>query len=69
LINVAGDNYNIRSTTDSIKNNWGNRFIVLPDTTYGEWENALHYNNKALTSNEKLNLLGSLLKDESAIKQ
>jgi len=57
------------AVADSVKNEWGNKFIVLPNTTYGEWENALYYGRKGLTPAEKLNLLRSLLKDESAVKQ
>jgi 5'-nucleotidase (lipoprotein e(P4) family) len=31
--------------TDDAMQDWGNKFIVLPNSTYGEWENAL-YNYK-----------------------
>ncbi len=31
--------------TDKVKTEWGNKFIVLPNSSYGEWENAL-YNYK-----------------------
>lgn len=27
--------------TDHVKEEWGRKFIVLPNATYGEWENAL----------------------------
>lgn len=30
------------SETDSVKNEWGKKFIVLPNATYGEWENAIY---------------------------
>jgi 5'-nucleotidase (lipoprotein e(P4) family) len=29
------------AATDSLKNEWGKKFIVLPNAFYGEWENAL----------------------------
>jgi len=28
--------------TDKVKTDWGKKFIVLPNPTYGEWENALY---------------------------
>lgn len=28
--------------TDKVKNEWGKKFIVLPNATYGEWENAIY---------------------------
>ena len=28
--------------TDQVKEEWGKKFIVLPNATYGEWENALY---------------------------
>jgi 5'-nucleotidase (lipoprotein e(P4) family) len=28
--------------TDKVKNEWGKKFIVLPNATYGEWENAVY---------------------------
>ena len=32
--------------TDKVRAEWGKRFIVLPNATYGEWESALyHYQN------------------------
>lgn len=57
------------AATDSVKNAWGDKFIVLPNATYGEWESALYRAGKATTPQEKLNLLRSLLKDESAVQQ
>ena len=33
--------------TDSMRNEWGGKYIVLPNAIYGDWENALYtdYNN------------------------
>lgn len=34
--------------TDKVKDQWGKKFIVLPNPTYGEWEGAIYdYNWKA----------------------
>lgn len=30
------------SETDKVKDDWGKKFIVLPNATYGDWENALY---------------------------
>jgi 5'-nucleotidase (lipoprotein e(P4) family) len=50
------------SATDKAKNDWGNKFIVLPNPTYGEWENALYnYKHDGITE-QKLDELRSLLK-------
>ena len=47
--------------TDRVKEEWGKKFIVLPNATYGEWENALYKYQYGLTPEQKLNLLRSLL--------
>ena len=41
--------------TDKVKNEWGKKFIVLPNSTYGEWENAVYdYKNLSdLTPEQK----------------
>lgn len=56
------------AATDAAKNEWGDKFIVLPNATYGEWEKALYNGTKDLTPQQKLDFLRSLLKDESAVK-
>jgi 5'-nucleotidase (lipoprotein e(P4) family) len=48
--------------TDKVKEYWGKKFIVLPNATYGEWENALYKDQNGLTPEQKLNLLRGLLK-------
>lgn len=35
--------------TDKVREEWGKKFIVLPNATYGEWENAL-YDYKQINS-------------------
>jgi 5'-nucleotidase (lipoprotein e(P4) family) len=55
VIMLMGDNLNDFSTvfekrpsgerkgvTDSLRGEWGKRFIVLPNSMYGEWENAVY---------------------------
>lgn len=37
---------------DKVKNLWGNKFIVLPNAMYGDWENAL-YEYQRLTESQK----------------
>lgn len=51
-----------RTETDSLKDEWGKKFIVLPNVTYGDWENAFFgYKNK-LTDDEKTTMLKALLR-------
>ncbi len=39
--------------TDSLKREFGNRFIILPNAMYGEWENAIYDYNR-ISDKEKL---------------
>ena len=39
--------------TDKTKNEWGRKFIVLPNATYGEWENAIYDYEQRLTPEKK----------------
>jgi len=32
-----------KTETDKAREEWGNKFIVLPNSTYGDWENALYH--------------------------
>lgn len=48
--------------TDNQMQQWGKRFIVLPNCTYGEWESAWYNYNFNLTTNQKLQLLFALIK-------
>ena len=38
--------------TENVKNLWGNKFIVIPNAMYGEWENAI-YEYQKLTDAQK----------------
>ena len=38
--------------TDKVKDEWGKKFIVLPNAAYGEWENAI-YDYQRLTPEKK----------------
>ena len=39
--------------TDLAREEWGKRFIVLPNSTYGEWENALYDYQRGLSPAQK----------------
>jgi 5'-nucleotidase (lipoprotein e(P4) family) len=49
--------------TDKTKEDWGKKFIVLPNSTYGEWENAIYDYEKKLTPVQKENKRMGKLKD------
>ena len=49
------------TTTEQLAAEFGNRFIVLPNPNYGDWESAL-YNNNRLTSAQKDSSLRTSLK-------
>lgn len=48
--------------TEKQREEWGRKFIVLPNATYGEWENALYNYQRGLTTTEKMVLLLQQLK-------
>jgi 5'-nucleotidase (lipoprotein e(P4) family) len=39
--------------TDKVKNEWGKKFIVLPNAAYGEWENAIYDYGRNLPAEQK----------------
>ncbi len=39
--------------TDKVKGEWGKKFIVLPNPTYGEWENAVYDYERNLSPEQK----------------
>lgn len=39
--------------TDKVKDQWGTRFIVLPNPTYGEWEGSVYKGNWGASAAEK----------------
>jgi 5'-nucleotidase (lipoprotein e(P4) family) len=51
-----------KTETDKEKDEWGKKFIVLPNSTYGEWENALYNYQHGLTPAQKDSIRISLLK-------
>jgi 5'-nucleotidase (lipoprotein e(P4) family) len=48
--------------TDISKEEWGKKFIVLPNDIYGEWENAFYNYNSNLTVSQKDSCRMELLK-------
>ncbi len=42
-----------RQITDSLRGEFGRRFIVLPNPMYGDWESALFHYNRKLTVRQK----------------
>ena len=48
--------------TDKVKAEWGRKFIVLPNATYGEWENALTNYQRGLSREKKDSTYFQLLK-------
>jgi 5'-nucleotidase (lipoprotein e(P4) family) len=41
------------AAVDAIKNDFGSRFIVIPNAMYGEWESAIYEFNSQLTDQQK----------------
>jgi 5'-nucleotidase (lipoprotein e(P4) family) len=52
-----------KTETDKVRDEWGSKFIVLPNATYGEWENALYDYSHKLTATEKDAKRKGLLKE------
>jgi 5'-nucleotidase (lipoprotein e(P4) family) len=50
------------AAVDAMKNDFGSRFIVLPNAMYGEWEGAV-YEYKSLSDQEKAARRRAILKD------
>lgn len=47
--------------TDSLRKEWGNKFVILPNAWYGDWENALYNYDPALSEQQKEALRRQLL--------
>ena len=75
VVMLLGDNLNDFATvfekktiadriieTDKMKAEWGKKFIVLPNATYGEWESALYNYNSKLSPENKDSIRIHLLK-------
>jgi len=50
------------AAVDSLKNEFGKRFIILPNPMYGDWVKALYNNSKSLSTTEKQDLNYKLIK-------
>ncbi|HAL65859.1 MAG TPA: 5'-nucleotidase, lipoprotein e(P4) family [Bacteroidales bacterium] len=48
--------------TDSLQYEFGNRFIVLPNPMYGDWENALYHYNYQLSAHQRDSIRRSFIK-------
>lgn len=48
--------------TDLLQSEWGKKFIILPNATYGDWEGALYDNQRNSTPEQKARLREQLLK-------
>ncbi len=46
--------------TDSLKKEFGNRFIILPNAMYGEWENVIYNYNRISEKEKALNRIKNL---------
>jgi predicted secreted acid phosphatase len=51
------------TAADRYKEEFGKRFIMLPNAMYGNWESAMYGYNFKLTEAEKIEKRKSLLKD------
>ncbi len=51
-----------RANTDKVSDLFGNRFIVLPNTTYGDWESAIFRQNYNLTISQRDSIIRRSLK-------
>lgn len=70
-----------KATVEKYKDNWGSKFIAIPDPTYGNYENAMFdHSGKKLTEAEKVELAkegvqsfdpetGKIIKNQTAINQ
>jgi 5'-nucleotidase (lipoprotein e(P4) family) len=52
-----------KADADKEEAEWGNKFIVLPNAAYGEWENALYEYKHRLSPDEKQRILLDELKE------
>ncbi len=49
--------------TDELRNEFGRKFIVLPNAMYGDWEKAIYEYSKTSSQNDKAEIRKSVLKD------
>ncbi|MXV53025.1 5'-nucleotidase, lipoprotein e(P4) family [Pedobacter sp. HMF7647] len=50
------------TAVDSLRNEFGRKFIMLPNPMYGDWESAIFDNKKGLTEQEKSEIKSTKLK-------
>jgi len=65
-MNVAFEKQSVEErfrVTDNLRKDFGDRYIVLPNPSYGEWENALYKYNFKLTPAQKDSVLRLQLKN------
>ncbi|WP_207533327.1 5'-nucleotidase, lipoprotein e(P4) family [Desertivirga arenae] len=55
---------NRRSAVDLLSGSFGNRFIVLPNSMYGDWESSLYQFNYQLDPKQREDLIKKTLKSE-----
>jgi len=51
-----------KTEVDKVHDEWGRKFIVLPNANYGEWENALYNYQQNLSAAQKETMRKELLK-------
>ena len=51
-----------RMNTDKMSQQFGNRFIILPNTVYGDWESSMYKYNYKLSANQIDSIIRSILK-------
>lgn len=54
---------NRAKSVEDLKNEFGRKFILLPNAMYGDWENALYDYSKTLSPLDKIKIRKSNLKD------
>lgn len=61
IFDGAGDADKRAALVDSVKNEFGSRFIVLPNAMYGDWVGPLFMNDNSITQEEKIKKLKEAL--------
>lgn len=46
-----------KAEADKVKEEWGKKFIVIPNATYGEWENAFYQYRRGVSRDEREKML------------
>ncbi len=56
-----------KTETDKVREEWGKKFIVLPNSSYGEWENAIFDYKRNLSPQQRENKRIEKLKASSVV--